>query len=104
MPLNIHPIFVHFPIALLSLYAVMVLIRFRKVMGLPYWSYAKAILAIAGTLGAFAALQTGSLVGALPGFGKRWGRSNPWCWSHSSLRALLKSMAKQRCFRRIIKP
>ncbi len=59
MNLNIHPIFVHFPIALLTLYALGELVYFKKVRELPYVFYCKAIAVIVGTLSAFVTLQTG---------------------------------------------
>ncbi len=57
--MNIHPIFVHFPIALLTIYAVAELIRFEKIKSLTYWFYVKAILVIVGVLSSFLALSTG---------------------------------------------
>ncbi len=57
--MNIHPIFVHFPIALMTVYAIAELIRFKKLTQTAYWFYVKAILVIAGTLSAFLALNTG---------------------------------------------
>lgn len=57
--MDIHPIFVHFPIALLTIYAIAELIRFRKLINTIYWFYVKAILVIVGTLSAFLALNTG---------------------------------------------
>ncbi|MES2213932.1 MAG: DUF2231 domain-containing protein [Patescibacteria group bacterium] len=57
--MNIHPIIVHFPVALLSLYAVLELVRFRKVMEKPYWFYIKGALVIFGSLGSLAAYATG---------------------------------------------
>lgn len=57
--MNIHPIIVHFPIALLTLYAVFELIRFKKVTSQPYWFQIKAILAVLGTLGAYVAAASG---------------------------------------------
>lgn len=57
--MDLHPIVVHFPIALLSLYAVFELIRFKKVIDQPYWFYIKAILLICGTLGSYVAILTG---------------------------------------------
>lgn len=50
---------VHFPIALLIMYAVLELIRFRFVICQSYWFYVKAVLAICGTIGGYAALLTG---------------------------------------------
>lgn len=55
----LHPIFVHFPIALLTIYAVLELIRSEKVTSKPYWFHAKALFAIFGALGALAAYLTG---------------------------------------------
>ncbi|MFZ2484689.1 MAG: DUF2231 domain-containing protein [Minisyncoccia bacterium] len=57
--MNIHPIVVHFPIALLSLYAIFELVRFQKVLEKPYWFYIKATLVISGELFAIAAFLTG---------------------------------------------
>lgn len=57
--MNIHPILVHFPIALMTIYAIAELIRFQKVKDLAYWFYIKAFLLIAGTLTSFLALSTG---------------------------------------------
>ncbi len=57
--MNIHPIFVHFPIALMTVYAIAELIRFRKLTEAAYWFYVKAVLVIGGTVSAFLALNTG---------------------------------------------
>lgn len=65
--MNIHPIFVHFPIALLTVYAIAELIRFKKVTETPYYFYVKAVLVIAGTLSSSLALQTGELAEHLLG-------------------------------------
>ncbi len=57
--MNIHPIVVHFPVALLTIYALMELLRFKKLLAQPYWFYTKAIFLFIGGLGSLAALQTG---------------------------------------------
>ncbi len=75
--MNIHPLFVHFPIALLTLYAlfeIFIPIKIRAFKLLkkentvfykwlidPVWNSIKAFLVIAGTLIAFPTLQTGEL-------------------------------------------
>lgn len=57
--MNIHPIFVHFPIALLTIYAILELLRFKKIKNQTYWFYVKAVFVIFGSLGTFVALATG---------------------------------------------
>ena len=59
--MNLHPIFVHFPIALLTVYALMELVRYRKITNQPYWFYAKGLFLLIGGLGALAALFTGDM-------------------------------------------
>lgn len=58
--MNIHPIFVHFPIALLTLYALLELLRFRFLKN-PYVFYIKVVLLLLGTASTFLALPTGGL-------------------------------------------
>lgn len=57
--MNFHPIVVHFPIALITLYAVFELIRFNRVTEKPYWFFIKAVLIITGFWGAVAAWLSG---------------------------------------------
>lgn len=57
--MNLHPIFVHFPIALFSLYTFIEILRFKKITERPETFYIKAILSIVGVGGAFAALLFG---------------------------------------------
>ncbi len=60
--MNIHPILVHFPIALLTVYGFLELIRVRRVRELPYWFYVKASLVITGIVSGFAAYQSGEAI------------------------------------------
>ncbi len=62
MPLNIHPLIVHTPVGLLSLYSFLEIISIKRLQSLPYWFYVKAILVIFGSLGTFAALGSGKLI------------------------------------------
>ena len=57
--MNIHPILVHFPIAMLTIYAIAELIRVKKITDLPYYFYIKASILFIGVLGAFASLSSG---------------------------------------------
>jgi len=59
--MNIHPIFVHFPIALLATYAILELIRVKKLTDRPEWFYLKLFLLLFGTAAAFITLQTGEI-------------------------------------------
>jgi uncharacterized membrane protein len=61
MNFDIHPIIVHFPIALLTIYSVIEVLRFKKLNNLPYLFYVKAVLLIVGFLGAEIALATGEV-------------------------------------------
>lgn len=64
--MDIHPLIVHFPIALLTLYAVFECIRFNKVLEKPYWFYIKAVLVIVGELLILLTLMTA------PEEGEKW--------------------------------
>lgn len=57
--MNLHPIFVHFPIALLTIYAILELIRLKSVTNRPYFFYLKATFAILGFVSAKAAIFSG---------------------------------------------
>ena len=57
--MDIHPIIVHFPVALLAVYSVMELVRVRKLLAEKSWYYIKSAFLILGTIGAFMALATG---------------------------------------------
>lgn len=60
--MNIHPILVHFPIALLTIYAICELIRFKKVTTQHYWFHVKSIFVITGLVTAQLALGSGEAV------------------------------------------
>ncbi len=56
---NIHPLFVHFPIALLFLYSISKVLPLKKWFPNGAWKHIKRALLFFGVLGAFVALATG---------------------------------------------
>ncbi|MGI9118259.1 MAG: DUF2231 domain-containing protein [Minisyncoccia bacterium] len=61
MTYNIHPIFVHFPIALLFIYSIIKILPLEKWFPTVSWKHIERALLVFGTLGAFAALTTGEV-------------------------------------------
>ena len=61
MAYNIHPIFVHFPIAFLVAYSVIVILPFRKWFPKVAWKHIELVLLFAGVLGGFVANMTGEV-------------------------------------------
>lgn len=60
---DFHPLVVHFPIALLTLYALVELVRIRFLAKQPWLFHVKAFLVVFGVLGAFFSLLTGEAAG-----------------------------------------
>jgi uncharacterized membrane protein len=61
MTYNIHPIIVHFPIALLLLYSIIKILPFARFFPKVAWRDIERVLLLFGVLGAFAASATGEL-------------------------------------------
>ena len=61
MTYNIHPIFVHFPIALLFIYSIIKILPFKKWFPKATWNYLEFILLLIGVGGAFVASSTGEI-------------------------------------------
>ncbi len=59
--MNIHPIIVHFPVALLMLYSIAEFLRFKFLRERLWWFYLKAAFVIFGFIGAGFALLTGEI-------------------------------------------
>jgi len=57
-----HPFIVHFPIALLTLYAICELVRFKNVTTQHFWFHLKAFLVITGSAASILAIGTGEMV------------------------------------------
>lgn len=61
MTYNIHPLFVHFPIALLILYSFIKIVPFERWFSGIAWKQVRQVLLVFGVLGAFASLTTGEI-------------------------------------------
>ena len=61
MQYNIHPLFVHFPIALLFIYSIMKILPLRRIFPRVSWKHIENIFLLLGVLGAFAAIYTGGI-------------------------------------------
>ncbi len=61
MTYNIHPIFVHFPIAFLLIYSFVKIVPFYKWLPNVAWAQIQRALLLVGVLGAFVASSTGEL-------------------------------------------
>ena len=57
--MNLHPIFVHFPIAMLSMYSLFEIIKLKRVLEKPYWSTVKFTLLTIGVLMSLITMTTG---------------------------------------------
>ncbi|OIO53047.1 hypothetical protein AUJ46_06050 [Candidatus Peregrinibacteria bacterium CG1_02_54_53] len=67
--MNLHPLTVHFPIAFLTLYSVMELLRIRPFTRLSFWFPIKAVLLIVGVIWTFISLKTGEQAAEIAGGG-----------------------------------
>lgn len=61
MNYNIHPIFVHFPIALLFVYSLIKIVPLQKWFQNVSWKHIERTFLAVGVLGAFVALSTGEI-------------------------------------------
>lgn len=61
-PLNIHPLLIHFPIALLTIYSLLEIIPIKKIQQLPYLFYTKAIILIFGFTAILPTILTGLII------------------------------------------
>ena len=61
MTYNIHPLFVHFPIALLFIYSLIKILPFQKWLPNVSWKHIERTFLLVGVLGAFAASSTGEI-------------------------------------------
>jgi len=59
--MNIHPLFVHFPIALLVVYSIMELIHTQRFNHSDTYASIKGFLVIVGTLAAYVTVSTGEI-------------------------------------------
>ncbi len=59
MAYNIHPIIVHFPVAMLFVYSIVEILPLKRWFPRVAWRDIERVLLVVGVLGAFAALATG---------------------------------------------
>lgn len=57
--MNIHPIFVHFPVALLTIYSIMEILQLPVLRQSRAWQLVKSVFAVLGGISTLAAFQTG---------------------------------------------
>lgn len=65
--MNIHPIFVHFPIALLTVYAIIELVRISKLQSKDSVFYVKCTLVVLGWIASIVAASTGEIAADIVG-------------------------------------
>lgn len=75
---NIHPVVVHFPIALLSIYALFEFLRFPKLVRQSWYTPVKCAFLFLGTILGFAALLTGGWAEDSVGESKLVGIHSMW--------------------------
>jgi len=68
--MNIHPMFVHFPIALLTIYAIFEIVWSPRLRNSKTWFFIKSIFLALGFAGAQVALQTGEMAEEIVGQSK----------------------------------
>ncbi|HEV7701988.1 MAG TPA: DUF2231 domain-containing protein [Candidatus Paceibacterota bacterium] len=61
MTYNFHPLFVHFPIALIFIYSIIKIIPLNKLLPKVSWKQIERFLLVVGFLGALAAMYTGGI-------------------------------------------
>jgi uncharacterized membrane protein len=61
MSYNIHPIIVHFPIALLFIYSIIKVLPLERWFSKVSWNYTRILFLVLGVLGAFVAGTTGEI-------------------------------------------
>jgi len=78
MQYDIHPIFIHFPIAFLFFYSVFVVLPLEKWFPRIQWKALRIILLVVGVLGALIANSTGEIAGNLNRPDKNILNSHQW--------------------------
>lgn len=60
--INVHPLLVHFPIALLTIYSLLEIVPIKRIRKLPYWFYVKASFLIFGFISILPTILAGLII------------------------------------------
>lgn len=106
--MNIHPIFVHFPLAFLSVYAFFEIVRIKQFTRAQWYLPVKKALLYIGTLTSFLTLQTGEMAEEALGFHSNlveahstWATGSVWIFAILAIAYLIPIFETKNWFSRI---
>ena len=106
--MNVHPIFVHFPLAFLTFYAFFEMARIDKILHTTWYKPVKIALLFIGTLTSFITLQTGEMAeellstrSTLVEAHSAWATASVWIFAVLAIAYLIDLVQTQEWFARI---